>query len=388
LSFLRLSLAAGLCLSVLVSGAQVSIVADSEDYSIACDDGDTAVNLISGNFSVAITRDWPRVIFWHTTDIFGPTFEVGFPRMYLYNDSDGNGVFSRSEATGTIYLDSLYAVWTMTAVETGITPTSGKYARFSMTSTVPCYAQVGNDTLEIHDWAEVRFWFTLCENPMVYENSRGEYTVRGKTELRSNFSVDLYDCTDCSGVVLEQSLQGGGSTNMFLLREQLGDYEVNYTEASGTVDQTLLGANFTNPLGGTDEPLQEIKLSKEDGTVQAVYYWNSEATLANATQEHPSLVSSSYYTTGTGLILHTAISTNNSTTLSHDSIVGIIESGFIGRITDWAKEHVVELAAVGALIVMVVALMVLVSRRRRSRGRSGEGLGNASGDGPTDENPV
>ncbi len=369
-SFLRFTFVAGLCLCVAVSSVPLSIGADSEDYSLFVEPGDTAVNIVSGNFSAAVTRDWPRVIFWHTTDMFGPTFEVGFPRMYIYNDSDGNGVFSRSEATGTVYLDSLYTVWNMTALDEGTAPDSGVFARFGMTSKAPCYVEAGNDTEEIHDWAEVSFWFTICENQMMYQNSRGEYSVRGKTELRANFTVELKNCSDCSGVVLEQSLQGGGSTNMFLLKETVADNEVNYTEVSGTVDQTPLGANFTNVFNATDEPLQEIQFSKEDGTVQALYLWNSEADSSNAT-EMPR-ISSSYYTTGTGMVLHTAISANNSTTLSHDSVVGIVESGFIGKITDWAKEHMVELATTATVLIAIVVLMVVVTRRRRARSNRGE----------------
>jgi hypothetical protein len=374
-SFLRLSFVTGICLSLLLTVVQTGGGADAEDYTLSATEGETQVNFESGNFSVAITRDWPRVIFWHSTDIFSPTFEVGFPRMYTFNDSDGNGVFSRSETTGIIYLDSFYTVWKVTGVETGDSTVSGEFARFSMTSSVPCFTEVGNDTLEIHDWAEICFWFVICENPTTYENSIGEYTVMGKTELRTSFSIEFANFTDCTGIVLEQSLQGGGSTNMFLLRQQADEDEINYTEVSGSLDQTILGREFTNPFLSTGEPVQEIRFSKEGGVVQAMYRWNTEAVTDNSTQVSSTSASSSYYTTGTGLMLHTAFSANNSTTLSHDSIVGILESGFIGKITEWAKEYALEVTLAILAVVIIIVAAVMRSRRRRSRGLMDEDVG-------------
>jgi len=99
-------LAASLGLAMLITSTMTSSGVAAEEYELHVGTDDpNKINLLSGNFSVAITRDWPRVIFRHELDPFSPTFEVSCPRMYLFNDTDGDDIFDPPEAEFTVFLD-------------------------------------------------------------------------------------------------------------------------------------------------------------------------------------------------------------------------------------------------------------------------------------------
>jgi len=108
-----------------------SVCAQDEDevpfLSHSVDDYKTA--FVSGNLTAAVTHDWPRVAFYHTNDRFSPTFEIGMPVIYLFNDTNEDGIFARSEATYVAYLDSLRNVtWDISLVLMGVDPVTGQFA--------------------------------------------------------------------------------------------------------------------------------------------------------------------------------------------------------------------------------------------------------------------
>ena len=125
-------------LAMLVVVAMISIPVagvEQEEHFLEYSEYNFAVNFISGNLTATVTpatiapRDWPRIIFKHTTDILSPTFDVGISTIYLFNDTNDDKVFSLSEATHIAYLSSLYNVtWNATAVEFGNDTLGGEYA--------------------------------------------------------------------------------------------------------------------------------------------------------------------------------------------------------------------------------------------------------------------
>lgn len=352
------------CLAPLSAGED-----DQDDYELFVTVDDTKVSIESGNITVAVTRDWPRIVFWHSVDPFSPTFDIGFPKLFLFNDTNGDGRFCRSEGIYTVYLDSNHVEWNLSSVETMYAPGLEQYVEFSMTATVSAY----NSTLDappcVESWANVTFWYRLAENDTHYENPVGLHMVMGRSEVLVNMTVTVTNRTSFDCLAIERFLQGGGTTNMFEVLEDGPDTEVTAV-VSGREDETLNGDEFTRPMNGTGNPTQSIRFAKEDGTVQAFFHWGSMATDTGPDASSGIVVNSSCYTTGTGLILDSALQLSNGTiAFSLDSSLGIVESGFVGRMTDWVKEHSVVLAEFVAIIAIVVAAtsyLVLRKRRRRA----------------------
>lgn len=354
---------------------------DSEDYSLFVSIDDAKVCFISGNFSVAITRDWPRVIFKHEDDPFSPTFEVSCPRMYAHNDTNDDGLFDLSEAALTVFLDSNHVEWNMTSIDQGYSSELGEYAAFGMRSELNAYLVEENETLVRSDWANLSFWFSISERSVEYANSRGSYVIEGGTQLRMNFSLTVNDCIEMDALVLEQFLQGGGSTNMFHLIESTGGDETCVTNISGALDEREFEEDFAHEFSSTSEPTQEILFAKEDGVVQAFYRWSSEV-VADCEGNTSALdLNSSYFTTGNGMMLHSGIAIDNCTKrVDHESSVGLFESGFVGSMSDWIRKYSWSVLLICSVAVVLILLSLMLHRRRgRSRGDDDAVRGEGSG---------
>ena len=357
-------LAASVSLAVLVSAMQVSGEDSDDGYELHASIDDAKISLLSGNFSVAITRDWPRVIFKHEADPFSPTFEVSCPRMYVFNDTDGDGLFDLDEASLTVFLDSNHVTWNVSAFDQDSDETSGEFALIEMVSSIHAYEVGENETMAIQDWAELSFSFFLAEMPVEYDCSGGTYVIDGKTEMRMSFTLRPNLCLDSDGVVLEQFLQGGGSTNMFHLIEGSEDGDNVTTQISALVDERELGEDYCHEFKGTSDPMQKIHFAKEDEVVNAFYFWESGAELVDNGTNSFGRVNSSYYTTGAGMVLHSILPVGNCTTeLTHDSMMGIFESGFVGGVSDWIREYLVSFVVLCCVIALIL-LTVLIRRRR------------------------
>jgi hypothetical protein len=331
---------------------------------------------VSDNLTVAVTRDWPRMVFWHSVDPFSPTFEVGFPRMYLFNDTDGDGRFCRSETVYTVYLDSNHVEWNLSSVSPGSDDRLGEFVVFSMSTQADAFNSTLDAPPAVESWANITFWFRVAENPSTCESPAGSYAVSGKTDLLVNMSVEVTNRTEFDAIAVERILQGGGSTDMFRILED-GPGGAASAVLSGRVDESVGDENFTRPLNGTDAALQSIDFAKDDGTVQAFYRWGSEAFdgSGDASRMH---VNSSCFTNGVGLILHSVMPLRNGTALfSHDSCIGIVQEGFVGAMTDWIKENGLALAVTAIVVAsaVVVALHILLRSRRLVREAKGRDSG-------------
>ncbi|MGQ9588489.1 MAG: hypothetical protein ACUVT7_08945 [Thermoplasmata archaeon] len=326
---------------------------------------------ISGNLTATITRDFPRIIFQHSTDAFAPTFTIGLPCIYLYNDTNGDGLFSLWEVAYTGYMDWNHVTWNLTSVEFGEDSAAGEYAHFQMRTTLSLYEGLENQTVYEPDWANITFWFRINENTTSRDNSYGSYVVRGRTELTVNFTLEIRKHMNASGIVLEQLLQGGGSTYMFLLRETANStFPSDYTEVSGRIDETVRGLNITHRFQMPRLAEQEVFFSKEDGTIQAYYHFSSEP-MSNRSDDAASIrMNSSYYTDGDGgLILHTDYGVNNSTeSIVHELSLGIVESGFVVRVHDWFWDNLQAIiVTTGVSIAVVVLLIYLLLKLKEIR---------------------
>lgn len=370
-------MARGRALGFILAAAFLSIClapscacgADEDDFSMFVTVDETKVSIESGNLTVAVTRDWPRMVFWHTVDPFSPTFDIGFPRLYLFNDTDGDGRYCRSEIGYTVYLDSNHVEWNLSSISVESMPGLGEYVEFSMSANVDAYNSTLDAPPSVEHWANVTFWYRLAENDTSYQNPAGQHQVVGKTEVLVNMSVAVTNRTEYGYLAVERLLQGGGTTTMFQVLEDGPGTDITVV-VSGREDETVKGENYTRLLNGTDSPTQSIRLAKEDGTVQAFYHWGSVAgDLSAADLGIP--VNSSCYTTGTGLILHSALPMSNGTiSFTLDSSLGIVESGFVGRMSDWLREHSLSLVMVvaGVAAVLLATSYVVVVRRRRMEG--------------------
>jgi len=359
------------CLAMTTTAFSEFAASGSEEYTLFVSVDDAKVSIVSGNFTVRITRDWPRVIFWHEIDPFSPTFEVSFPRIHAHNDSDGDGLFDAEEAVLTAFLDSNHVEWNMTPIDQGYNSQSGEHASFSMRSELNAYLVAENETLVMSNWALLSFWFSITENPVEYSNSKGVYVVGGGTQLRMNFSLVVNECIDVESFVLEQFLQGGASTNMFELLESDGNNDTETTVISGTIDERKFENGYPHEFRATPNPVQEILFAKEDGVTQAFYRWGSEVLVDQGDNSTAVDIDSSYFTTGNGMMLHSIIAIDNCTNqIDFESSTGIFESGFIGGVRDWIREYSELVVLIGVVTVSLVIVAMVMRRRRKRSGVS------------------
>ena len=368
--FARRSVIAFLLCSVMLLAAQAG--QGKEDHFLDYSEDNFKVVFMSENLTAAVTHDWPRVVFEHTSDPFTPTFEVGLPRIFLYNDSNDDGFYATSETTFVSYLDELHVSWNVTPVEFYNDTVAGECAAFRMNATLALYEGFTNETIAISDWAHVTFWFQISQRGYYQTNSLGSFLIMGKTDLTFNFTLDILKSVNTTGVVVEQLMQGGGSTYMFLVR-QLGRYHSVTDEfVSGRVDETAYGTNFTHGFFATTHPDQQISFAKNDLTIQAYYRWDSEPTMLDSKGNSSTPVTSdSYFTTGTGLMLDSSYVIGNKTgSIYQVAVVGIDESAFAGKISDWLKDNiwvVIAFTAVMAAVISVSAFGIGWLRRRELR---------------------
>jgi hypothetical protein len=337
---------------------------------------DTKVSLISGNLTVAVTRDWPRVIFWHTVDPFSPTFDVGFPKMYLFDDANGDGYFSRPEASFTVYLDSNHVVWSLSPVVLDYDPGLGDYVEFSMSATVHAYNSSVDEVPVVEDWANVTFVFCIAQNDRSIATPVGDYCVCGGTEFLLKMSVEILNHTQFDSVAVEKTLQGGGTTNMFHVRDDGPDGGID-VKLSARVDDTLQGEDFMRPLNSTIFARQQVDFAKEDDTVQAFYTWEYLSQVEGNGSTLHEVAKSSCYTTGTGLILHSTVPlSGDAESFLQVFSVGILEEGFTGRIRDWIKENALAftITVLAVTSVGILSLHVLLRRRRLGREPPGDAV--------------
>jgi len=352
------------------STAPLASASAQEDYTLFVSVDETKVSIESGNLTVGVvTSDWPRLVFWHTVDPFSPTFDIGIPTLYLFNDTDGDGRFCRAETLCTVYLDSNHVEWNRSTVRSDYSVTAGESVMFSMEATTHAYNATSETTPSVQDWANVTLWFCLAENELEYENPAGPHVVSGKTSLFMNITIDVNNRTDFQMLAIETFVQGGATTNSFHILEDGDDGEVSAV-LSARVDETTGSDEFTRPMNSTTSPVQCIDLAKEDGTVQAFYDWDSVARNGSGDVDGV-MVNSSCYTTGIGLVLHSAMNlTNDTMSISVGSSLGLIESGFVGTMTDWVREHSSTVIAmtIAAAAVVVVLIHIALRRRRKKKG--------------------
>jgi hypothetical protein len=288
--------------------------------------------------------------------------------MYLFNDTDGDGRFCRSEAVYTVYLDSNRVEWNLSAVSPGSDDVIGEFVVFSMSTQADAYNSTVDAPPVVESWANVTFWFRVAENPSTCGNPAGSYALQGKTDMLVNMTVEVTNRTEFDAIAVERFLQGGGTTDMFEILED-GPGGAVSAVLSGRVDEGVGDEGFTRPLNGTEAAVQSIEFAKDDGTVQALCSWGSEAfdMSGAASRIH---VDSSCFTTGVGLILHSVVPLSNGTAaFSHDSCIGIVEEGFVGAMTDWIRENGLALAVTAVVVASagVVALHIALRSRRLIR---------------------
>lgn len=352
---------------LLIASPSTKVVADEEHFLDYSEDNFKTA-LMSGNFTATVQYDWPRIIWQHTRAMLAPDFEVGYHTLYLFNDSDGDGLFARSEALYAGYMDMNHVDWNVSALSFSHDDISGEYAEFWMKTNVSLYQGLDNQTVWLDDWANVTFWYMICENNVTYVNSQGSYVVLGKIEMRMNLTLEIKKRVNCTGVALERLLKGGGSTPMFLLRQDTGLPDPSLVEISSRIDEREFGDNFTHRFLETKLATQDVYYAKEDGTIQASYRFSSiPLDMSNVSMTAIPL-NSSYYSMGTGLYMHTAFSiTNETELLTNEFSVGIVESGFGGSVVDWLEENLPAFVAFVSIIIAVVILSACIAVKRKRR---------------------
>lgn len=358
--------AIGLALLTISSASGALGLDDAPFLTYTVDDYKTA--FVSSNLTAMVTNDWPRVAFYHTRDRFSPTFEIGMPVMYLFNDTNGDGLFVRSEMTHLAYLDDHHNVtWNISAVTMGAGPVLGRHAVLDRWADIALYDSRNAIVPVVEKWAKAHFSFLITENSTTYHNDLGSYVVPGRIDIRVNFTLEILRAVNCTGLVLEQYLKGGMSTNTFLLTEDIGlDYPVQ-TQALCRIDETVEGESFAHRFNLTTLPTQRIEMSKEDGTVQAHYRFSSVPLMHQGANLTKPRINCSYYTTGSGIVLHTAYMVPDANgTITHDMSLGLDEAGFYTGVKDWFTENLPAIMVVTGSIIAAVSIVLFVVFHRRA----------------------
>lgn len=330
------------------------------------------VAFASGNFSAAVTRDMPRVVFWHTHPVLSPEFDIGYQRIYLFNDTNKDGLFSLSEAVFTGNLDSYHMAWTVSTVAFGEDSAGTSYAEVLMRGRVSL-CMPGDDvsgTPVISDWADVTFDHRIYDRTASFSNALGSFTVNGRTEMPVNVTIKLLKHIDADGFALETYVHGGGSTDVLQLRQAVNPEWSQLTNVSGSLDETSKGSNSTHRFMPTAQPVQDIYLAKGDGTVQAFYHFGTAPVCRAGADAQVVPMNTSYFTDGAGLVLYRAFFISDLVdSVSEQSSLGIDERGFNTSVGDWFQDHLAALMVVcGTIsaIVLVTLLAVMYKRYRRS----------------------
>ena len=372
---------------LMVSVTTLVVLGAPSEHFLEYSEDNFKAQFISGNLTASVTDDWPRVDFQHSENLLAPMFEIGVTRLFLFNDTNGDSVFSRSEAVYTGFLDADYVEWNKTAITFGTRGDGSECASVSMSTTVSLYSGYVDDSEDgpdVPDWANLTFRFMICENSVQYSNSLGQYVVAGKTDLHIQMSIEILKQTGVSRLALEQILLAGGSVHLFLLKERAAKSDASVlTSVSCRDDERGKGLNFTNRMHQTSLPTQDVDFSKADGVVQAYYRFSSEPTTSVDGVLRPVGLNASYYTTGTSLVLCPSYSMDNQTDdLVHDMSIGLEMSGF-ARVRDWVAENLPVLAIIsGGLIVLAVASIQVWRRKHRRTLEDSQNLENGGGDQP------
>lgn len=380
------ALIAVMSVATLIAGPILLTVSDPPPHFLDYSEDNYKVVFISGNFTAKVTKVKPMVVFEHTNPVLSPTFAVSSPKAYLFNDTNGDGIFSRSEATYTSYLDSQHVTWNVSGMEFGNDSAGGEYAQVVMRTNASLYAITEDvaGTPTIYNWAEVTFCYRVSERTANYTNVFGAYEVSGRTEMRISLTIDILKHVNATGVVLETYISGGGSTSMMQLRQRTPSGGDALTNVSSRIDETSIGANFTHRFVQTGRPTQDIYIAKEDGVAQAFYHFDSAPTNGTGGNASAIQMSPSYYTDGAGLFLHQAYFTTNDTgAILQESSLGIDEQGFVVDVGGWFHSHLALLMAVCGGVASVVLLTLLaVMYRRYRRSRQGGATDAPGGEGP------
>lgn len=364
-----------ICTVLLLSCLATPGAAAEDEHFLDYSEDNFKVAFESDNLTAAVTHDWPRIVFHHSTDPFSPTFEVGFPRLYLFNDTNLDREFTISEIEYVSHLDENHVVWNVTPAEFVDETLAGEYIHFRMNATLDLYLGSDDRTLAIQEWANITFWFRISERNVTRTNSQGSYVIKGKTDLTLNYTLDIVKSTNLTGIVFEQLLQGGGTAYMFVLKQKGSHAEVIDRMVSSRVDETSYGTDFTNDFLATSLPQQDISFAKDDGTAMAYYRWDSVPLMNSSGTLLNSSVNNTFLTTGTGMLLHSCYAVSNETSmLFQEASIGIVESAFTAKITDWLRDNAVAITIfVVPIAAIIVATAMVLRHRRFSKAGGGEG---------------
>ncbi len=343
-------------------------------YFLSYTDSNYSVAFVSGNFSAAVTKDIPRVVFGHTNAVLSPEFAARDEKLYLFNDTNHDGLFTISEATYTSYIDAHHAEWTFSKVQSGHDG-NGNWSEVSIRGNLSLYRGLDDvpATPAVEKWAAVDVHYRISERDAEHANPLGTYVVSGRTEMNISLTLTFLKHVPADGVALQHYLLGGGSTNDLLLREGMGAGQGLGNVSSG-VDETVFGTNFTHRFIQTNLPCQDIYFAREDGIAQAFYRFSSYPT--NGSDDRVPM-NSSYYTDGAGLFLDQAFFlTNGTDRITEESSLGIDESGFDVTVKDWFHANLATLMVVTGTIAAAILLTIFVVLYRRYKR---EGAGDSGG---------
>lgn len=360
--------------ALLLSLAPLGTLAEEPVHFLDFSEDNFKIALISGNFTASVTRDIPRVVFLHTHAMLSPTFVFSTTKLYLFNDTDSNGLMNKSKVLYTGYLDLHHNEWNVSPLMFVNDTEAGEYALIRMHKLVSLYERL-NDSGDprVTDWANVTFQFRISERMENISNRYGDYFILGKTEMRINFTIDILKPVGTTFIAVEQELRGGGSTSTFLLKQSDAPAPDYQTQVLSREDDTIRLYNYSHRYDEVAGPMQEISYAKDDRTVQAVYRFSSAP--MNSTREDAGLIpmNTSYYTTGTSMMLQQVFTAGNSSGIYQEMSLGLNEVGFIVKVRDWFERNLPMLMVVLGSITLVITVPLMIYLYRKHFWTKGNG---------------
>jgi len=351
----------------LVTLTPLAALAEEPQHFLEFTEDSYKTALISGNFTASVTKDIPRVVFLHSHTLLSPTFVISTAKIYLLNETGDDSVFNESRVTYTGYLDTHHNEWNVTPLAFVSSTEAGECAVVKMSKLVSLYERLNDSgNPKVIDWANVTFQFMISERMANYTNAYGGYSVPGKISMRVNFTIQVLKPVPSKFMVIEQELKGGGKTNTFLLKESNAPPPDMLTQVEARVEDSLRLGNYTHKFNQMSGPMQDIYFAKEDRTIQAMFRFGSAPTNGTGPGARVIPMNSSFYTTGTSMILLQMYTLGDSTTfVAQDMSLGINEAGFIVKVKDWFERNLPMLMVVLGSLSLVITIPLLITIYRK-----------------------
>lgn len=371
-------------ISVLLPGNAISDAFVPSQISVT--PMEDSVIAISGNLTATIMKNWPRVVFQHTSSRFSPTFDFSVLELRLYNltadELIANPTIDEPELIAPAHLLS----WSFSINELDYSPEKGQHLLAKLSAVIDLYSPTARistadeDIVKVREnWGILEIHFEISQYGIGLSDPHPSLTVRAAHCVDINISIRLNESNEFKAISIERNFQAGGPT--YLARIYPGMTPgTTYSEEVSTRENELSDSTYIVheiPSGGED--WQMISLSTAHGVEQSLSAWNCSSKMLAENGETTDSCPWYYRTTGTSVTLFSLSSLGNDTEgLEIEQLVAIIDEGFDQPIKNILLDFLPFIVGLSVLIPSILLIYRFGRIRKASRIINHEGNGKRS----------